>query len=340
MPLLFKDYTDLVLKEYEEKRNANLLSRLLMQPTTANIRQDCLNVYNDRMNKGQKVEENILTAFFGVPPAVKNFGYVIARYPPDKFRPFQKFIKGEIKNPSLATVELLAWLIDFNPRPLAYAQRILGANQDVNNPEYLVTDSNEGNSQLSKNETDLAEVNQDEPAKGTENLTQYYEDKTPVKVKEYTGASSSDKILQKRKLKIAVTASLVFATLLGGGYMTKQYFSSTNIGCMYWAGDHYEQVPCNEEKKDRLIIAMDEEKMKSFRKITLPDTITRWSIGKIYYLKDKGALEYYTAGGNHPVYVNRNLRILSPYMFDKYVQKNGAGVDSSSESQTKSLTNR
>ncbi len=64
MPLLFKDYTDLVLKEYEGKRNANLLSRLLMQPTTANIRQDCLNVYNDRMNKGQKVEVKYPDCFF------------------------------------------------------------------------------------------------------------------------------------------------------------------------------------------------------------------------------------------------------------------------------------
>ncbi len=341
MPLLFKDYTDLVLKEYEGKRNANLLSRLLMQPTTANIRQDCLNVYNDRMNKGQKVEENILTAFFGVPPAGKNFGYVIERYPADKFRPFQKFIKGEIKNPSLATVELLAWLIDFNPRPLAYAQRILGVNWDMNSSEHPAIDSNEGNSELAQDETNFTEVYQHEPAKDTENLTPDGEGKTLLKVVEYGGIGAIDKIVDKRKLIIAITASLVLATLLGGGYFMRNNGINTNTGCMYWAEDHYEQVPCNEDPKGRLIIAMDQEKLDHFKKITRPDTISAWSIGKIYYLKNDGALEYYTAGGHHPVWVTRNLRVLSLYMFNKYIRHKQAPVsDSSVELQTKSLTNR
>ncbi len=339
MPLLFKDYTDLVLKAYEEKRNANLLSRLLMQPTTANIRQDCLNVYNDRINKGQKLEENILTAFFGVPPAGKNFGYVIARYPPDKFRPFQKFIKGEIKNPSLATVELLAWLIDFNPRPLAYAQRMLGANPDINSSEHLVTDSNEENPESIGNETDFTEVYQEEPAKGTENPTQYEEVKTPVKAKEHNSESSSDKILQKRKLKIAVTASLIFATLLGGGYMLGKNDTNTNMGCMYWSVDHYEPVSCNEKGKG-LLVPLDEEKIKSFRKIMRKDTITEWSIGKLYYIKNDNDIECYTEAGNYPLNITRYLKVVTQYIYDKYLRKNSLVADSSVQLKTKSFTNR
>jgi len=338
MPLLFKDYTNLVLNAYEEKRNANLLSRLLMQPTTANIRQDCLNVYNERINKGQNVEENILTAFFGVPPAGKNFGYVIARFSPDKFRPFQKFIKREIKNPSLATVELLAWLIDFNPRPLEYAQKFYGITTNTNTPGDPLADNHEEKFEQSKCESDLEEIPPSEEIKNTESLSQNTIEKTTIKAKDYVGASD-EKERQKRKLKIAVTTSIVLATLLGGGYMTKQYLSSTKTGCMYWAGDHYEQVPCSENAKGRLILALDEDKLKNFKKITRTDTLTAWSIGKIYYLKNNGALEYYTAGGNHPVFVTRYLRKLSPYMYEKYIRNNSANVDTSAKAQTKSLTN-
>ena len=64
MQLLFIDYTNLVIKAYEEKRDADQLSRLLLQPTTAGIRQACLNAYNDRVGKGENVEENTLKGFF------------------------------------------------------------------------------------------------------------------------------------------------------------------------------------------------------------------------------------------------------------------------------------
>lgn len=340
MPLLFKDYTNLVLKGYEEKRNANLLPSLLMHLTTANIKQHCLNVYNDRINKGQKEEENILTAFFGVPPTGKNFGHVISKYSPDKFRPFQKFIKREIKNPSLATVELLAWLIDFNPRPLANAQRVLGVNAGINNLGDLLTDSNEEKSELSQEEGDLTEIHLAEKIKNKENLQQEQEEnKVTVKAAEYAGIAF-DKTNQKKKLKMAVTTSLVLATLLGGSYMAGKIYRNTNTGCMYWSGDHYEPVSCNEKGKG-LLIPLDQEKIKTFRRITRKDTITEWSIGKLYYIKNNNDIECYTEGGTYPLDITRPLKILSQHMFDKYLQKNTAPAsDSSTESKTKSLTNR
>lgn len=338
MPLLFKDYTDLVLKDYEEKRNANLLSRLLMQPTTANIRQDCFNVYTDRVNKGQIEEEKILTAFFGVPPAGKNFSYVIARFSPDKFRPFQKFIKREIKNPSLATVELLAWLIDFNPRPLAYAQRILGATMGINNPEDSPTDNNDGIPNLSLEEADLKEINLAEKIEDTENLPQE-EDKPQVEPVLYASIAS-DKSNQKKKLTIAATISLVLATLLGGSYIAGKISRNSNKDCMYWAGDRYEPVSCNEKGKG-LLIPLDQEKVKSFRRITRKDTITEWSIGKLYYIKNNNDIECYTESGNYPLDIKRSLRKLTQHMYDTYLRKNTTpAADSSAESQTKSLTNR
>ena len=338
MQLLFKDYTDMVLKAYDEKRNNDPFFALMTHPTTANIKQQCLNVYHDRMNKGQKEEESILTAFFGVPPAGKNFGHVISKYAPDKFRPFQKLIKGEIKNPSFATVDLLAWLIDFNPRPLSNAKRIHGATLGINNPGDPLTDNNEGKPDLIQEEADLTEIHLTEKIKDTENLPEQ-EDKPQVEPVLYASIAS-DKTNQKKKLIIAATISLVLATLFGGSYIAGKIYSNSNKGCMYWAGDRYEPVSCNEKGKG-LLIPLDQEKVKSFRRITRKDTITEWSIGKLYYIKNNNDIECYTESGNYPLDIKRSLRKLTQHMYDRYLRKNTtAAADSSAESQTKSLTNR
>ena len=139
---------------------------------------------------------------------------------------------------------------------------------------------------------------------------------------------------------MAVYAGLIAAGLFAGGYGIWQHkkvgdipFGNTNTGCMYWAGDHYEPIACNEKRKGTIILPFDEEKMKNFRKIT-QDTMTEWSIGKAYYAKiNNTEIECYTASGNHPVYVTDTLKVLSRYMFNKYVRPKEAdpGKDSLAE---------
>jgi hypothetical protein len=347
MSLLFIDYTNLVIKAYEEKRESNRLSRLLMHPTTANIRQECLNVYNERIKKGE-VEEDILRAFFGVPPAGKSFDYIIERYPADKFRPLRSLIKRKIRNPSLVNVELLAWLIDFNPRPLAYAQTILGV---VNEPTHSVipTIDNGGNKPGSELlQTNVNGVEQTTSSRGL-NILQVEGAKIPI------AESKDDSMLfidnskgnsQIFKLKIAVAIGLIVTILFGGMYtwehekLGEMFFGNVNTGCMYWTGDHYEKIPCNEELKGRIILPLDEEKRKNFRRITRIDTITKWSIGKVYYIKDSNVLKYYTGSGSYPEDLNRNLKVLSMYIFSKYLNKKETPVKDSLGEQIVSLSNR
>jgi hypothetical protein len=105
---------------------------------------------------------------------------------------------------------------------------------------------------------------------------------------------------------------------------------NAHTGCMYWADSCYKEIACNTELKDRVKLPLDLEKMKSFKRIMREDTITEKSIGKIYYIKTRGIIEYYTEGGNHPIDVTRSLRKLSAYMFNQYLGKdrllNGAEV--------------
>jgi hypothetical protein len=309
MPFLFFDYTALVLKAYEERRDANRLSQRLMHPTTANIKQECVYVYTERIKKGEE-ETNTLRSFFGIPPEGKNFGYVIERCKPDRFRPLQSFIKGEIKNPASVSVELLAWLIDFTPRPLARAQALFGNTIVLDNDAGSI----KANKDLSKTDSDDRNLQDGVKVEREEiSMTKKQEAKNPTNN------------LDNKKLRRAIIIGLIAIFLLGGTYLiwkkekSKQMaFGNVSSECMYWAEDHYEAMPCNEERKDRLKLPMDQEKMKSFKKILREDTITEKCIGKIYYIKINGKTEYYTSGGNHPIDVTRSLKPLSKHMYDTY----------------------
>lgn len=335
MPLLFIDYTNLVLKNYEGRRGANKLSRLLMDPTTVNLRNECLCVYNERIKEG-KIEEDILRAFFGVPPVGRNFDYLITRHPADKFRPLRSLMKGKIMNPALVTVELLAWLLDFNPRPLAYAQKILGASTDNAEPANSIRDNNE-----IQNETNAGDTKR--PDMPDEILSD------PNLVKENLSRDGKQQRSSKPgKLKIAALVVMAIVIFFAGMYIfnwregaNKKSFGNANTGCMYWANDHYAKVPCDEEAKGRLILPFNEERWGNFKRITREDTISAQSVEKIYYIKRDGKIEYFTSGGNHPVEVNRSLKILSQYMFDKYLRKKDSlNKDTLPESNSKLTSNQ
>jgi hypothetical protein len=89
---------------------------------------------------------------------------------------------------------------------------------------------------------------------------------------------------------------------------------------MYWAGDHYEQVSCNQKLGDTMVIALDTFKLRHFKKITRPDTITGYSLGRVWYIKMDGRVEFYTADGHHPIQQQRRLKPLSDYIIFKYIR--------------------
>ncbi len=318
MQFLFIDYTNLILKTYEERKDSSQLSQLLVDPTIGNLSKACFNNYVDRSKRGEE-EKNTLESFFGVPPTNIPFIDLIKGYPTSRFKPLQKLIKGEIKNPASVNVELLAWLLDFKPRPFGNAQKIF-ANK---NPETTSQSSpvNGGNDNIS--EDDNCEDGQDEiPFKKSdiisENVSQEGSNKKMF-INDETGDPQKNN--SQKKLGLAALVSLIIPILLGGLYSLQQHgnFGSMifgNAGCMYWAEDHYVEVSCNEPPKGRLFLPLDMEKVNSFRRITREDTITEWSIGKIYYIKDNNKIKCYTESGSYPEELNRSLKKLTPRIFD------------------------
>ncbi len=317
-------YTKLVVAAYNKKKANNELSPLLAQSTPANIRRECANVYQERY---AKKDEPTLRAFFGPAEQGRKFLSVIQEFDVSKFKPLDTYLKGAgRKGINDRNLELLAWLIDFRHRPYVFGMDVIldeDALSIIGRPigDPLPPPPKPGIEQNTVSEN---------PAPNEGNPT------TPLQA-----IAAGDE--KKHTSKTARAIFWVGIISLGGLYFIWQQdkdgqmaLGNANTGCMYWAEDHYEQVPCNEDPKGRLILALDKEKLKNFRKITRADTITEWSIGKIYYLKNNRVLEYYTIGGNHPVDVTRTLKVLSPYMFDTYLRKKQVpGKDSLADSNKK-----
>lgn len=95
---------------------------------------------------------------------------------------------------------------------------------------------------------------------------------------------------------------------------------------MYWKGDHYEAVSCNQKIEDVDIIAMDTNKLTRLRKITRPDTLTQSSLGKVWYAKIDNEVEFYTSGGFHPEYTDRRLKPITTYIIDKYIKNDNIAL--------------
>jgi hypothetical protein len=308
MQLRHPDYIKLVIEAYKKKRANNELSPLLMQSTPAGIRRECVNVYKERYDKK---DEQALRAFFGPVESGKKFLQLIQEFETDKFRPLDNYIKGNTEKTEDRNLELLAWLIDFRHRPYVYDKQV-----QLNEEELLIignSNKNAGNNQTTKRE-------QHGLQRGEERSP---ENEVAPNILSHAAPNKKRNIL-KKVIGVFFIAVICFAGLYFIRLQKKNKqmrLESVVTSCMYWTGDHYAEMPCNEDRKDRFKLPMDLERAKNFKRILREDTITEKSIGRIYYIKIDGRIEYYTAPGNHPVEITRTLKPLSYYMFVNHLLK-------------------
>jgi hypothetical protein len=298
---MFIDYQKLVLYTYKQQRDAGSLSLNLKDPTPAKLRKECLVVCSRRY---QRKDELVLDAFFNQGADKELVLKAIEKSDIDKFRPLLNFIKESTETPEEKNVELLAWLIDFQPRP----------HNHLTNYEGLTY---RGATNINATETE-----QEPEIPGVDRKNDG--DNRLIGV----GNSKAGIISRTSNLKtrnIIITGVLALSAALGTYWLwpakTAQMLPPGTSACMYWTGEQYKTIPCSQKVSDTLVIAYDSARLDNFRRITLPDTITILSVGKVFYIKQKGNLEYFTSGGTHPVNPQIRLRPLTSYMYNKYILK-------------------
>lgn len=90
--------------------------------------------------------------------------------------------------------------------------------------------------------------------------------------------------------------------------------------CMYWNGEIYVEVFCDEKIEDAEVLGLNEE-AKIMRKITRPDTLTEEnSLGKVWYDKSNNHVEFFTYYGKHPEN-GKTLKEVTSHILEKYAKK-------------------
>ncbi|MGN7820523.1 hypothetical protein ACTJJB_10335 [Chitinophaga sp. 22536] len=324
MATLFVDYQQLVRQAYERKRANNTLPLGLIHLTPGNLKEECVKKCTQQVNKR---DEKIIRDFCGDLNESKSCHLLMQKCDTDKFRPLVNFLKGKSEKPVEKNVELLAWLIDFSGRPWEMGKTVSGdddtdhgpALQDVSPATRDTVMAADTPLRLVATEDHLPTENPAIP-ENPENPVIPAGDPGVKERKDVDVGTDAQKTREKsvKKLAAAIMLSLVVGT--GGMWWWKESNPMPGSGaCMYWLEDHYEPIACNKKLPNTTIIPVDSMKLKYFRKINTPDTITYQAVGKVWYSKIKGKMEYYTLAGEHPVMSGYQLRPITPYIITVHI---------------------
>lgn len=329
------EFQSQVLKHYQEKRASDQLDFASPKPTTAKIKRGCEEALANRFDTR---DEPFLRSYFK-PKEGQRLDLAIQHFPIDRFRPLNYYLRDHSKNPDFKHIKLLAWLIDFPSRPYrsSYENHMEASELEVVQPPVISTAEPEIHA------TDDGQVKTEPFDALPDNTTQV--DDAPPKVDdevniseiEETSDEENDSQIDRRSEKhwkdwyypVAVILSVWLGVRVVEGIRGKTLDTRPLIavpvigqkGCVVWNEDHYEPSGCSSRVNIVARFQLDTATIRQLRRVTLPDTITRNSIKKLWYAKIDGQIEYFTAPGFHPLHPDRVLKPLTLYMYNKYVYR-------------------
>lgn len=309
---MFEDYQDQVFATYQKKKKDGELSLYLNNPTTANLKRECLGVYDKRY---APEDDDILSLFFNVDEINNDFRKNILDVSVGSFRALSNHLNGRQVKTHERNTELLAWLIDFKPRPSIRFYKL-------NTPE-------------KKQKVDI-ESRPNTPAILSLNLSIYQKDAKyihfslppyaidqfeKIKNKPKKASDKFNKLLEffsKKKTRNITVATVLVAGATLAGIVTSEP-PPPEKQCMYWTGERYQPIFCNQKVGNTPIIAIDTFKVTNLKRITRPDTLTKFSLGKVWHITiERDSAEFYTSGGNYPLNSGKELKLSSYYILNKY----------------------
>ncbi|MDQ7961736.1 hypothetical protein [Flavobacterium lindanitolerans] len=321
-----EEYKKAVLAHYEAVKD-NLHSDFLLYPTTARLRSLCTVLF-DSLNADDRV---IFTRFFKPDSLDANLSFNdVAKFDIDKFKPLLGFMKSGATPRKAVVIELLAILIDYQPRPLKKFSKV-GIKQIEPNNEFekvdipQISDYNNGG-EKEKEKENIATFNSDrknEDEEASVEETSIIVD--PTEDKPVPRDTTSPQPPPRNYVKMVFVFLLV---AIGGGYLAKSDLLKEK-GCMIWRQDHYEKVACDYEldpSGGEKIEPVNEQLLKYQRKVKITDATKLFNpdgSSRFFYGKNaEQQMEYFTLPGRHPE-TGKLLKELSDYMIKKHFVSTG-----------------
>lgn len=276
------DYKKSVKAQYEEAKTG-LFSGFLQNPSPAELKNLCLLLFDKGISKQ---DQEIFDVFFELDDK-SNKRKQIQNANVDKLRPVGNFLKGRTENTRSVSLDLMAVLVDFQPRP--YRKFITGNKVEL----AAVVGNMESSNDISRRD----EV----------------ERKLPV-FEEFKNT-----IVSKR---IGFIILSIF--ILGGfGYgMKSAFFPDKN--CMIWVKNHYEAVNYDSVKDSAEVRVLKQEVLDNFKKVAVCDTTTFFKNGQPLFWYSKvptmNEIECFNQPGLHPE-TGKTLKPITDYIINKYIRK-------------------
>lgn len=279
-----------VKAKYESEKHGHR-SDYLLNPTPAGIKSLCLLIVE---SSNSRSDLEIMSRFFNFKEEEDKIRQV-KRFDTDRLKPVCNFLKGKTEFTQQTSLDLIAVLVDFSPRPFSRFYReatgIPISGSETVMPRLKTTD------EIEKAAT---------AATSKEN---------PVKIRPATKANKYIAML------IILSGSIVLGST---GYAV---WNITKPKCMVWNGETYKKTHCNKisEHTHHNILPLNDEVLKKFRKVTVCDTTTFFHPNghpKVWYGKspEKG-YEFFSHHGLHPE-TQKTLKPVTPYIINRHILKN------------------
>jgi len=330
-----EEYPELVLSTYKKMRDNGELHTIIPKATTAALKNACLKVYDSRYNPE---DADILSVFFNVDKMKCDFRKVISDVKSDYFKALWKHIRDKTDTTDERNSDLLAWLIDFKPRPSgSYYKNLREAKKRAEESnESLIITSSDGNSDSNwedipidkgdsiNGESDKSDeiiketINEPIGPSSTEPTGNLKNEEVKTTIEEEILGTIEEPVYESRFSHRQIIIACILLFIIAGTSFIAWERTATSIRMpkadekfMYWDGDHYEPIKAGAQKAGVTIIPLDLKTLKEQRKINLPDTLTKYSLGKVWYKGYGSNHEYFTAPGLYPPDTLRTLKKLS-----------------------------
>ncbi|WP_417558350.1 hypothetical protein [Mesoflavibacter zeaxanthinifaciens] len=284
-----KTYSESIKEKYLKDKELNKLKSDLYKVTRGNIRNVCLNLSDEVLSVS---DEKIMRNYFKLNNE-RDLRNSIKEYNIEGFRPICNFLKG--KNESIQSIdalELLALIIDFNPRPYrnyrSYKSNYL-TNEESNHEEVIYENG-------LNNEKSTITVN-------------------PKNKRLFAWFSTAS---AANKLFLVIIATIISVSIAGGIFL-----KVNQPRWMIWQEDHYKEVSFDDEKYNMNQLKFyKEDRIKHFKKLNADcntDFFNEDGSVKIWYGKNKDKqIEYFSALGLHPE-TGKTLKPITHYIIEKYI---------------------
>lgn len=274
---------DIKAKYEIEKSGSN--SIYLSKPSPAVIKNLCLKIYKSCESR---IDKEILKDFFDL-KGDDNDKKIIKQFDTDKLRPICNFFNGKTEVPKPDIYDLMALLVDYQPRPLnKYLRR---ETEEKSKTEEIEKPSKSVNEVIDK---DLSNPNTSITTEPTKTW------------------------LQKHQ-KVVLISSIVLLTLFLIYFNTRK---NEAIEWMEWVNNHYEVIDWDgkSNKEYRVIIPKDDNLLQNFRKIIPCNTTKFERNGRVclwYGKSATGEVEFFTTLHYHPE-TGKSLKEVTSTIMNKY----------------------